>query len=156
MLCGLQELSDEIEDYTQRFNTEDQLEWNLVLQEVAAFIEVIQDLWSLCNTVCGFRSVYSLCSVGVEQADPVVVLNDNNSVFVTSNRLQEGSVPPLEQGMVVGQLVLADALIVGNCNNQVLTHLRRFTLLDPLLETVRFSVQHLNSNNIKPEEKEKN
>lgn len=35
-----QELSDEIEDYTHRFNTEDQVEWNLVLQEVAAFIEV--------------------------------------------------------------------------------------------------------------------
>lgn len=87
----VKELSDEIEDYTQRFNTEDQLEWNLVLQEVAAFVE----------------------------ADPVVVLNDNNSVVVTSNRLQEGSVPPLEQGMVVGQLALADALIIGNCNNQV-------------------------------------
>ncbi|TNN29886.1 Protein SCAI [Liparis tanakae] len=86
-----QELSEEIEDYTQRFNTEDQLEWNLVLQEVAAFVE----------------------------ADPVVVLNDNSSVVVTNNRLQEGSVPPLEQGMVVGQLVLADALIIGNCNNQV-------------------------------------
>lgn len=39
-VCSLQELSEEIEDYTQRFNTEDQLEWNLVLQEVAAFIEV--------------------------------------------------------------------------------------------------------------------
>uniref|UniRef100_A0A8C9XV36 Suppressor of cancer cell invasion n=1 Tax=Sander lucioperca TaxID=283035 RepID=A0A8C9XV36_SANLU len=87
----VKELSEEIEDYTQRFNTEDQLEWNLVLQEVAAFVE----------------------------ADPVVVLNDNTSVVVTSNRLQEGNVPPLEQGMVVGQLVLADALIIGNCNNQV-------------------------------------
>lgn len=60
--------------------------------------------------------------VCVKKADPVVVLNDNNSVIVISNRLQEGSVPPLEQGMVVGQLVLADALIIGNCNNQVLTH----------------------------------
>ncbi|XP_029024653.1 protein SCAI isoform X2 [Betta splendens] len=69
----VKELSEEIEDYTQRFNTEDQLEWNLVLQEVAAFVE----------------------------ADPVVILNDNNSVVVIGNRLQEGSVPPLEQGMVV-------------------------------------------------------
>lgn len=42
-LIRLQELSEEIEDYTQRFNTEDQLEWNLVLQEVAAFIEVTSD-----------------------------------------------------------------------------------------------------------------
>lgn len=40
MLLLLQELSEEIEDYTQRFNTEDQLEWSLVLQEVAAFVEV--------------------------------------------------------------------------------------------------------------------
>ncbi|TWW66811.1 Protein SCAI [Takifugu flavidus] len=87
----VKELSEEIEDYTQRFNTEDQLEWNLVLQEVASFVE----------------------------ADPAVVLNDNNVVVISSNRLQEGSVPPLEQGMVVGQLVLADSLIIGNCNNQV-------------------------------------
>ncbi|XP_077479595.1 protein SCAI [Stigmatopora argus] len=87
----VKELSEEIEDYTQRFNTEDQLEWNLVLQEVASFVE----------------------------ADPVVLLDDNNSVTVVSYRLQEGGVPPLEQGMVVGQLVLADALIVGNSNSQV-------------------------------------
>ncbi|KAL7834766.1 hypothetical protein SRHO_G00290130 [Serrasalmus rhombeus] len=87
----VKELSEEIEDYTQRFNTEDQLEWNLVLQEVAAFVE----------------------------ADPVLILNDDNTVLVKSNRLHEGGVPQLEPGMVVGQLTLADALIVGNCNNQV-------------------------------------
>uniref|UniRef100_A0A674EKQ6 Suppressor of cancer cell invasion n=1 Tax=Salmo trutta TaxID=8032 RepID=A0A674EKQ6_SALTR len=87
----VKELSEEIEDYTQRFNTEDQLEWNLVLQEVAAFVE----------------------------ADPVVVLNNENTVVVISNRLQERGMPLLEQGMVVGQLTLADALIIGNCNNQV-------------------------------------
>lgn len=51
-----------------------------------------------------------------------MVLNNENSVAVTTNRLQEGGVPALEQGMVVGQLILADALIVGNCNNQVLTY----------------------------------
>ncbi|XP_076867400.1 protein SCAI isoform X4 [Brachyhypopomus gauderio] len=87
----VKELSEEIEEYTQRFNTEDQLEWNLVLQEVAAFVE----------------------------ADPVMILNDDNAILVKSNRLQEGGVPQLEPGMVVGQLTLADALIVGNCNNQV-------------------------------------
>lgn len=53
------------------------------------------------------------------QADPLMILNDDNGVVVISNRLQEGGVPPLEQGMVVGQLTLADALIIGNCNNQV-------------------------------------
>ncbi|XP_060768879.1 protein SCAI isoform X3 [Neoarius graeffei] len=87
----VKELSEEIEDYTQRFNTEDQLEWNLVLQEVATFVE----------------------------ADPVTILNDDNAVVVKSNRMQEGGVPQLEPGMVVGQLTLADALIVGNCNSQV-------------------------------------
>ncbi|KAL8174313.1 UNVERIFIED_CONTAM: hypothetical protein K2H54_041755, partial [Gekko kuhli] len=88
----VKELSDEIEDYTHRFNTEDQVEWNLVLQEVAAFIE----------------------------ADPVMVLNDDNTLVILSNRLSEMGAPLLEQGMIVGQLTLADALIIGNCNNQEL------------------------------------
>lgn len=48
-----------------------------------------------------------------------MILNEDNGVVVISNRLQEGGVPPLEQGMVVGQLSLADVLIIGNCNNQV-------------------------------------
>ncbi|XP_034968747.1 protein SCAI isoform X2 [Zootoca vivipara] len=87
----VKELSDEIEDYTHRFNTEDQVEWNLVLQEVAAFVE----------------------------ADPVMVLNDDNTLVILSNRLSEMGAPLLEQGMIVGQLALADALIIGNCNNQV-------------------------------------
>ncbi|XP_064860668.1 protein SCAI-like [Oncorhynchus nerka] len=87
----VKELSEEIEDYTQRFNTEDQLEWNLVLQEVAAFVE----------------------------ADPVVVLNNENTVIVIIQSATGGGMSPLEQGMVVGQLTLADALIIGNCNNQV-------------------------------------
>ncbi|KAJ8286429.1 hypothetical protein GJAV_G00039170 [Gymnothorax javanicus] len=87
----VKELSEVIEDYTLCFKTEDQLEWNLVLQEVAAFVE----------------------------ANPVAVLNDSNAVVVTSNRLLEGGVPQLEQGMVVGRLALSDALIVGNCDDQV-------------------------------------
>ncbi|XP_053229027.1 protein SCAI-like [Podarcis raffonei] len=35
----VKELSDEIEDYTHHFSMHDQVEWNLVLQEVAAFVE---------------------------------------------------------------------------------------------------------------------
>ncbi|XP_072227704.1 protein SCAI isoform X2 [Leuresthes tenuis] len=125
----VKELSEEIEDYTQRFNTEDQLEWNLVLQEVAAFVE----------------------------ADPVVVVNDNNSVVITSNRLQDGSVPPLEQGMVVGQLVLADALIIGNCNNQVkfseLT-IDMFRMLQALeREPVNLATQTSKQGTLEPNEK---
>lgn len=53
------------------------------------------------------------------QADPVMILTNDNVVVITSNRLHEGGVPQLEPGMVVGQLALADALIIGNCNNQV-------------------------------------
>lgn len=49
----------------------------------------------------------------------MLVLSDTNAVVVSSNRLQEAGVPALEPGMVVGQLALADALIIGNCNNQV-------------------------------------
>ncbi|XP_042612091.1 protein SCAI-like isoform X2 [Cyprinus carpio] len=125
----VKELSEEIEDYTQRFNTEDQLEWNLVLQEVAAFVE----------------------------ADPLMLLNDDNAVVVISNRLQEGGVPPLEQGMVVGQLTLADALIVGNCNNQVkfseLT-IDMFRMLQALeREPVNLATQSSKPGTLEPNEK---
>uniref|UniRef100_A0A671P1X7 Protein SCAI-like n=1 Tax=Sinocyclocheilus anshuiensis TaxID=1608454 RepID=A0A671P1X7_9TELE len=125
----VKELSEEIEDYTQRFNTEDQLEWNLVLQEVAAFVE----------------------------ADPLMILNDDNAVVVLSNRLQEGGVPPLEQGMVVGQLTLADALIVGNCNNQVkfseLT-IDMFRMLQALeREPVNLATQSSKPGTLEPNEK---
>lgn len=49
----------------------------------------------------------------------MMVLNDDNTIVITSNRLTETGAPLLEQGMIVGQLSLADALIIGNCNNQV-------------------------------------
>ena len=84
--------------------------------------------------------VMCCCPVLFEQADPVMVLNNENSVAVTTNRLQEGGVPPLEQGMVVGQLILADALIVGNCNNQVLTYC---DFLKDCSSTVPFETVHL-------------
>lgn len=48
-----------------------------------------------------------------------MILNDDNTIVITSNRLAETGAPLLEQGMIVGQLSLADALIIGNCNNQV-------------------------------------
>ncbi|XP_056601565.1 protein SCAI [Triplophysa dalaica] len=125
----VKELSDEIEDYTQRFNTEDQLEWNLVLQEVAAFVE----------------------------ADPLMILNEDNGVVVISNRLQEGGVPPLEQGMVVGQLSLADVLIIGNCNDQVkfseLT-IDMFRMLQALeREPVNLATQSTKPGTLEPNEK---
>ncbi|KAF4073135.1 hypothetical protein AMELA_G00255370 [Ameiurus melas] len=125
----VKELSEEIEDYTQRFNTEDQLEWNLVLQEVAAFVE----------------------------ADPVTILNDDNALVVKSNRMQEGAVPQLEPGMVVGQLTLADALIVGNSNSQVkfseLT-IDMFRMLQALeREPVNLATQTTKPGTLEPSEK---
>ncbi|TSO37122.1 Protein SCAI [Bagarius yarrelli] len=125
----VKELSEEIEEYTQRFNTEDQLEWNLVLQEVAAFVE----------------------------ADPVMILNDENAVMVKSSRLQEGGVPQLEPGMVVGQLALADAIIVGNCNSQVkfseLT-IDMFRMLQALeREPVNLTNQSTKAGTLEPNEK---
>lgn len=53
-----------------------------------------------------------------------MILNDDNTIVIISNRLVDGTGPMLEQGMVVGQLMLADALIIGNCNNQVRRLLR--------------------------------
>ncbi|KPP76316.1 hypothetical protein Z043_104343 [Scleropages formosus] len=125
----VKELTDEIEDYTQRFNTEDQLEWNLVLQEVAAFVE----------------------------ADPVMVLNNDNAIVTISSRQQDGAVPQLEPGMVVGQLALADALIVGNCNNQVkfseLT-IDMFRMLQVLeREPINLAAQSVKPGTLEPSEK---
>ncbi|XP_023696364.1 protein SCAI [Paramormyrops kingsleyae] len=125
----VKELSEEIEEYTQRFSTEDQLEWNLVLQEVTAFVE----------------------------ADPVMILTNDNAVVITSNRLHEGGVPQLEPGMVVGQLALADALIIGNCNNQVkfseLT-IDMFRMLQALeREPVTLATQSNKTGTLEPSEK---
>ncbi|XP_048859270.1 protein SCAI-like [Brienomyrus brachyistius] len=125
----VKELSEEIEDYTQRFSTEDQLEWNLVLQEVTAFVE----------------------------ADPVMILTNDNAVVITSNRLHEGGMPQLEPGMVVGQLALADALIIGNCNNQVkfseLT-IDMFRMLQALeREPVTLATQSNKTGTLEPSEK---
>lgn len=37
-----QELTKQIDDYTSTYEPEDQMEWNLVLGEIKAFIEVLQ------------------------------------------------------------------------------------------------------------------
>lgn len=73
----------------------------------------------------GFLGIHALCWLSF-QADPVMVLNDDNTIVITSNRLTETGAPLLEQGMIVGQLTLADALIIGNCNNQVKETIRNY------------------------------
>ena len=74
---------------------------------ITSYIDILS--WS-STTYCFFFFL---------QSDPVMVLNDDNTIVITSNRLAETGAPLLEQGMIVGQLSLADALIIGNCNNQV-------------------------------------
>ncbi|KAK3527261.1 hypothetical protein QTP86_018624, partial [Hemibagrus guttatus] len=91
------------------------------------------------------------------EADPVMILNDDNAVVVKSSRLQEGGVPQLEPGMVVGQLTLADALIVGNCNSQVkfseLT-IDMFRMLQALeREPVNLATQTTKPGTLEPNEK---
>ncbi|KAK3509436.1 hypothetical protein QTP70_035088 [Hemibagrus guttatus] len=91
------------------------------------------------------------------KADPVMILNDDNAVVVKSSRLQEGGVPQLEPGMVVGQLTLADALIVGNCNSQVkfseLT-IDMFRMLQALeREPVNLATQTTKPGTLEPNEK---
>uniref|UniRef100_W5MCE5 Suppressor of cancer cell invasion n=1 Tax=Lepisosteus oculatus TaxID=7918 RepID=W5MCE5_LEPOC len=64
-------------------------------------------------------AVIKLLKPAAQNVSVSAVGNVDNTVVITSNRLQEGGVPQLEQGMIVGQLTLADALIIGNCANQV-------------------------------------
>ncbi|XP_013404360.1 protein SCAI [Lingula anatina] len=87
----VRELAKQIEDYTQIYEPEDQLEWSLVLGEIKAFIE----------------------------ADvPVNVVDVDSSPIVLSHRLTPLNTPPMEQGSSV-YLTLQEILIVGNCYEQV-------------------------------------
>lgn len=76
---SLQELSDEIEEYTQRFNTEDQLEWNLVLQEVAAFVEVFV---TVCCVSFSVRRVFTHGFKDENQWSATATLSQCHKVWV--------------------------------------------------------------------------
>ncbi|KAI8750598.1 protein SCAI [Biomphalaria glabrata] len=87
----VRELAKQIDDYTGTYEPEDQMEWNLVLGEIKAFIE----------------------------ADNLInVVDVDSSSIVLSHRLTPLNTPPLEKGTPV-YLTLQEVLIVGNCHEQV-------------------------------------
>ena len=87
----VQELDAQIADYTSTYEPEDQLEWNLVLDEIKAFVKAES-------------------TVGV-------VHSDTNPVILT-HRLGPQTSPPIERTPPMC-LSLQEILIVGNCADQV-------------------------------------
>ncbi|CAG0888666.1 unnamed protein product, partial [Cyprideis torosa] len=91
----IRELAKHIDDYTTTYEPEDQLEWSLVLGEIRAFME----------------------------ADAVVrVLDQDSSLLVLNHRLSPQVTPPVDKSPVMN-LSLQEALIVGNCNEQLMLFL---------------------------------
>ncbi|XP_071801789.1 protein SCAI-like [Asterias amurensis] len=85
------ELSKNVDEYKGHYDSEDQMEWALVLGEIEAFTE----------------------------ADNIITVLDSNSRAVTlTYRLASGVLPALDTGSPV-YLTLQEALIVGNCQQQV-------------------------------------
>ncbi|OAD53458.1 Protein SCAI [Eufriesea mexicana] len=87
----VQELDAQIADYTSTYEPDDQLEWNLVLDEIKAFVKAES-------------------AVGV-------VHSDSNPVILT-HRLGPQTSPPVERTPPMC-LSLQEILIVGNCADQV-------------------------------------
>lgn len=86
-----QELDAQIADYTSTYEPDDQLEWNLVLDEIKAFIKA-------------------------ESA--VGVLHSDSNPVVLTHRLGPQTSPPVERTPPMC-LSLQEILIVGNCADQV-------------------------------------
>ncbi|RLU15361.1 hypothetical protein DMN91_012355 [Ooceraea biroi] len=87
----VQELDAQIADYTSTYEPEDQLEWNLVLDEIKAFVKA-------------------------ESA--VGVLHSDSNPIVLTHRLGPQTCPPVERSPPMC-LSLQEILIVGNCTDQV-------------------------------------
>ncbi|KAL0121207.1 hypothetical protein PUN28_008707 [Cardiocondyla obscurior] len=87
----VQELDAQIADYTSTYEPDDQLEWNLVLDEIKAFVKA-------------------------ESA--VGVLYSDSSPMVLTHRLGPQTCPPVERSPPMC-LSLQEILIVGNCADQV-------------------------------------
>ena len=84
------ELAKQVEEYTNAYEPEDQLEWSLVLSEVKSFIE----------------------------ADSVVnVLDSDSNSIVLSHRLNPLITPPVEKSPAMS-LTLQEAIIVGSSAEQ--------------------------------------
>ncbi|XP_072045111.1 protein SCAI-like isoform X2 [Amphiura filiformis] len=85
------ELSRQVDEYKSQYEAEDHMEWGLVLGEIEAFTE----------------------------ADDIITVIDSNSrPVILTYRLAEGGVPQLDKGTPI-YLTLQEALIVGNCQQQV-------------------------------------
>lgn len=87
----VQELDAQIADYTSTYEPDDQLEWNLVLDEIKAFVKA-------------------------ESA--VGVLHSDSNPIVLTHRLGPQTCPPVERSPPMC-LSLQEILIVGNCTDQV-------------------------------------
>ncbi|XP_029675288.1 protein SCAI [Formica exsecta] len=87
----VQELDAQIADYTSTYEPDDQLEWNLVLDEIKAFVKA-------------------------ESA--VGVLHSDSNPIVLTHRLGPQTCPPVERSPPMC-LSLQEILIVGNCADQV-------------------------------------
>lgn len=88
----VQELDAEIADYSSTYVPDDQLEWNLVLDEIKAFIKAES-------------------AVGVLHAE-------TNQPLILTHRLGPMTSPPVELSPPMC-LTLQEILIVGNCADQV-------------------------------------
>lgn len=88
----VQELDAQIADYSSTYEPDDQVEWNLVLDEIKAFVKAES-------------------AVGVLHAD-------SNAPVVLTHRLGALSSPPVERSPPMC-LSLQEILIVGNCADQV-------------------------------------
>ncbi|CAL8094819.1 unnamed protein product [Calicophoron daubneyi] len=86
----LEEFTKQVEEYTAIYDPEDQLGWDLVVQEIREFVEG-----------------ESLCSVA----------NVDGSSTVITHRLNPFNTPQLEK-FGSGYLQLSEVLIVGNCYEQ--------------------------------------
>ncbi|XP_043476429.1 protein SCAI isoform X2 [Leptopilina heterotoma] len=114
----VQELDAQIADYTSTYEPEDQVEWNLVLDEIKAFVK-------------------AEAAVGV--------LHTDVSPTVTSHRLGPLTSPPVERSPPMC-LSLQEILIVGNCTDQVKfseLSMDMFRMLQTLEREPRDDLNHL-------------
>ena len=90
----VQELDTQIADYSSTYEPDDQVEWNLVLDEIKAFVKA--------------------------ESAVAVLHTETNAPIVLTHRLGPLSSPPVERSPLMC-LSLQEILIVGNCADQVNT-----------------------------------
>lgn len=88
----VQELDAQIADYSSTYEPDDQVEWNLVLDEIKAFVKA--------------------------ETAIAVLHTDSNAPVVLTHRVGQLTSPPIERSPPMC-LSLQEILIVGNCADQV-------------------------------------